>query len=366
MLETDCNICETSKLQVGDVVAAHGIPMYQHFSGVPTVLTRITQTYFMGVIGGVELAFEEARTFEFKEGDTVIVVEFDFPGRTEGSYTEFFPEWANMQKVQIYSVSRETSGRLRYWAKFQTRSTGSEVLLPFYNAHPVTVSEESIIKHYPSQANTQEKEKEVTSEIITEQTDRIDLSAPIGNVSQFFRTEGTRYLVSSTLFNPTQENTEVDTTYSVFSKFCREDNGYTVGKLIYEVHHAYSMAETTRIGRDKQHIDFKHNWDVLTQALYNEAEKRGWCSEYEEFCDSIAGELRMGWELVHREQNFDIDVDILVDGRVVTTESVSITARTEEDAREMFNDDPSSFIDPVEVLLEAIRYGGVDVECELS
>jgi hypothetical protein len=358
MLET-----ETRTLCVGDVVAAHGIPMYQHFSGVPTVLTRITQTYFMGVIGGVELAFEEARTFEFKEGDTVIVVEFDFPGRN----TDFFPEWANMQKVKIYSVGRDPeNGKPRYWGKFLSRESGSEILLPFYNAHPVTVSEESIIKHYPSQVQTHEKEKEVTSEIITEQTDRIDLSAPIGNVSQFFRTEGSRYLISSTLFNPTQENTEVDTNYSVFSKFCREDNGYTVGRLVYEVHTAHSMAEATRTSRNKEQADYKHNWDVLTQALYNEAEKRGWCSEYEEFCDSIAGELRMGWELVHREQDFDIDVDITVDGRVVTTESISITARTKEDAMEMFNDDPSSFIDPVEVLLEAIRYGSVDVECELS
>lgn len=101
--------------------------------------------------------------------------------------------------------------------------------------------------------------------------------------------------------------------------------------------------------RDGWRDDFHHQ----ANSLLEEAENRGWCNEYEEFCDRVDGGLRFG-EMPRREKEYTVTWQATV---VVTVDmSRTYTATSEEAAIEMAQDDYCCTPEESEVV-DAVRFG---------
>lgn len=94
--------------------------------------------------------------------------------------------------------------------------------------------------------------------------------------------------------------------------------------------------------RDGQHeeqrlqvsrVRSEHASDIesIGNALLEEAESRGWCSEYDEFVEGLNG--RLTYDLPVREREYEVEID------VTYRMTVSVTARSEDEALEAAEDD---------------------------
>lgn len=94
--------------------------------------------------------------------------------------------------------------------------------------------------------------------------------------------------------------------------------------------------------------------DTIGRLLLEEAERRGWCADYDDFVEAVNGALNVA-VLPIREQ----DYEIVVRGTatVCWSRTVAVTARNEEDAVSMVEDDPSAYMDIDEEATEAVAYG---------
>lgn len=73
----------------------------------------------------------------------------------------------------------------------------------------------------------------------------------------------------------------------------------------------------------------RHDNDIATigERLIEEADRRGWCSEFDEIVDELNGSLFV--DLPRRVRDFSVDV------RVEVSLGVTVTATTEDEAREI-------------------------------
>jgi hypothetical protein len=93
----------------------------------------------------------------------------------------------------------------------------------------------------------------------------------------------------------------------------------------------------------------------------------GYCDEYEKVADKV-NELMFDHEpefrLLYREQEFHFDVRTT--GAMTAYHSVVVQARTEDEARDMLEDDPDSFFDADDILTDEARNDCFeDVETEI-
>lgn len=75
-----------------------------------------------------------------------------------------------------------------------------------------------------------------------------------------------------------------------------------------------------------------HDFNVVTEALVEEAKRRGWCSEYEEFVDGVQSRLQVG-SMPAREQEYEVTWTETY--TVTVSRSGTYTAQSEEDAIEV-------------------------------
>lgn len=82
--------------------------------------------------------------------------------------------------------------------------------------------------------------------------------------------------------------------------------------------------------------NWEQDWDTITGALHNEADRRGWCNEYDEFVNEIESELRIG-VMPKREREYAVTwtTTVLVSVEV----SRNYTAASPEEAEQMAKDD---------------------------
>jgi hypothetical protein len=82
--------------------------------------------------------------------------------------------------------------------------------------------------------------------------------------------------------------------------------------------------------------NWEQDWDTITGALHNEADRRGWCNEYDEFVNEIESELRIG-VIPKREREYAVTwtTTVLVSVEV----SRNYTAASPEEAEQMAKDD---------------------------
>lgn len=98
---------------------------------------------------------------------------------------------------------------------------------------------------------------------------------------------------------------------------------------------------------------WERDWSTLTDALHNEADRRGWCNEYDEFVNDIESDLRIG-TMPRREREYVVSWTTTV--LVSVPMSRTYTAASEEDAEQMAKDD--YYADPEDQeVLDAVRSG---------
>lgn len=99
--------------------------------------------------------------------------------------------------------------------------------------------------------------------------------------------------------------------------------------------------------------NWEQDWDTLTAALHNEADRRGWCNEYDEFVNEIESDLRIG-VMPRREREYVVSWTTTVIVNVPM--SRTYTATSEENAEQMARDDYYTDVETQEVL-DAVRDG---------
>jgi len=108
--------------------------------------------------------------------------------------------------------------------------------------------------------------------------------------------------------------------------------------------------------------------EALTDAITEAVEDAGYCGEYEKIVDEVNSRMSNAGRdiaLKHRMEEFEIDVR--VQGTMYAYTTVTVQARTEDDARNMLEDDPDSYFDPDDLLTDQARndcFGDVDVELQ--
>ena len=99
--------------------------------------------------------------------------------------------------------------------------------------------------------------------------------------------------------------------------------------------------------------NWEQDWTTITDALHNEADRRGWCNEYDEFVNEIESDLRIG-VMPKRERDYVVTwtTSVLVNVQI----SRNYTAASAEDAAQMAKDDYYTEPD-TEDIVTAVRSG---------
>lgn len=133
-----------------------------------------------------------------------------------------------------------------------------------------------------------------------------------------------------------------------------------IGEMRDEI--AALKAKITELETDNSRTNMRANTyceDIATigRLLLEEAERRGWCADYDDFVESINGNLTLA-ELPVREQEFEI----VVRGTATISWSrhVTVTAKNEDEAISMVEDDPSEYMNLDEEATESASYNGFD------
>jgi hypothetical protein len=97
--------------------------------------------------------------------------------------------------------------------------------------------------------------------------------------------------------------------------------------------HRYELANSTLNTRNQQ---FSDSINVIGKALMEEAERRGWCSEYDEFVESINSQLPFH-DLPTREREYEVT---WTESYIVRVDrSVTYTAKSPEEAEDLARDE---------------------------
>ena len=131
-------------------------------------------------------------------------------------------------------------------------------------------------------------------------------------------------------------------------------------RLQQELDRANERVEELRVRAGKWERDF----DRLANAVMNEAERRDWCSDFEDFEDRVDEELEIG-VMPRREREWDVEVNVEGTLRISTT--VSVTASSQEAANEMVNENMDEYVNADELLTDKARHVSFeDIECEVE
>lgn len=127
--------------------------------------------------------------------------------------------------------------------------------------------------------------------------------------------------------------------------------------VVYLTEQLYEASQSADTYKKAYHSS-DEDIERIAAALSEEAESRGWCEEYSEFCDQVNSVLVTGVRLQPLEREFEIDVEIEATISVVRT--VTVTARSQEDAESYVNDDPEAYFDVEAEINDAASMGVTD------
>lgn len=99
--------------------------------------------------------------------------------------------------------------------------------------------------------------------------------------------------------------------------------------------------------------NWEQDWSAITGALHNEADRRGWCNEYDEFVNEIESDLRIG-VMPRREREYEVTWTSYV--TVSVDMSRTYTAASPEEAEQMAKDDYYATPENQDIL-DAVRNG---------
>jgi len=164
--------------------------------------------------------------------------------------------------------------------------------------------------------------------------------------------------------------------YAEFKSMQKPDDTVRLGFNSYEVvsaaetaddrRHAELQAKITQLEADNSRMSsriYSYCEDINTigTLLLEEAERRGWCAEFDDFVEKVNQALTIA-VLPDREQEFEI----VVRGTafVSWSHTVMVTAKNEEEAISMVEDDPSGYMELDDVVAEAVDDGFDNIEVD--
>lgn len=118
------------------------------------------------------------------------------------------------------------------------------------------------------------------------------------------------------------------------------------------------------------HVALKNSVDkamwTIGEMVFDEADKNDWDEKAFDLIESINDALPRGFRIPLREREFDVEVTI--SGTISMHHTVTVKARSQEDAEDSIRDCPDDYFDPDEVLREEnIRYVSIDnIEVEVE
>lgn len=124
--------------------------------------------------------------------------------------------------------------------------------------------------------------------------------------------------------------------------------------LTEQLYEASKSAESYK----KMYHSASDDLDTIATALSEEAESRGWCGEYNDFCQQVNATLKGGGYLQPLEREFEVEVEIEATIRVPRT--IYVMASSYDDAVSMVADDPEAYLDPSDTALEVAKADGWD------
>jgi hypothetical protein len=126
--------------------------------------------------------------------------------------------------------------------------------------------------------------------------------------------------------------------------------------IMYLTNELYEASKEADIYRERA-VRIIADLEVIAEALRDEAESRGWCDDYNEFVSKVSDKTSEH-HLLPLEQEYEVEVEVRAN--VSTRVTLSVTARSYEDAQEMVMDDPEAFFDPTHQALEEAQMSGFD------
>jgi hypothetical protein len=126
--------------------------------------------------------------------------------------------------------------------------------------------------------------------------------------------------------------------------------------IMYLTNELYEASKEADVYRERA-VRIIADLEKIVEALRDEAQDREWCDEYNQFCTNLNVELSEP-HLLLLEQEFEVEVEVVAN--VTTRVTVSVMARSYEDAQDMVLEDPRMFFDPSEQALEEAQNSGFD------
>jgi len=151
----------------------------------------------------------------------------------------------------------------------------------------------------------------------------------------------------------------------VAGMFTRPNINPGIGEVIAALNNEALRLDRVEAENRKMRDDRDRALGVIGMRLIEEAENRGWCTEFDEIIDEVNAALPDGWELPERKREFTIEIEVT--GTIRTTTSVTVEAKTEDEAREMIDDGEGEHYDSDDILTRAAKNVSFDdVEVEIQ
>lgn len=115
-------------------------------------------------------------------------------------------------------------------------------------------------------------------------------------------------------------------------------------KFILAMHRQYHALEISKAKLADLHglqDRAEQSLAMISERFNEETEKRGWCSETDDIIDELNSKLPFG-QLEKREREFEVDVTL--QHGFFTEHRISVTARSEDEARDSIYDNITDFI----------------------
>jgi len=123
-----------------------------------------------------------------------------------------------------------------------------------------------------------------------------------------------------------------------------------------EVERAFAERDEWRNKYETSAINHGHDIAVIRNRLVEEAEKRDWCSEFDDIIEDVNRQLNV--EMDPRERDFYLTVSFTVSGSA----STSVRAASLDEAVEILKDSAEDYIEIDDAVIEAANYGGFEVD----
>lgn len=116
----------------------------------------------------------------------------------------------------------------------------------------------------------------------------------------------------------------------------------------------YAQLDSTRTALQDLRRDIATDAQIISQELIAQADRRGWCEQYDEIITDLNAKLSI---ISIAERESEREIQVTISGSFSFNAYVKVKATNDETAREMFIDCPTDYADVMELIYEGVRFG---------